>query len=218
MSNDNGLEPGWLSRQMESVQREERNRAIAEAWTRMLNERQPMNPYLATEEYLRRHGAVTIPAPDAATVRSFEVELRSDSPRIMPSGEFMYAHFNQVEPQDNRCMDTVARSMTNEARHFDVRHVNDIPFGEYEFSYRREVVRFTISCRTIVDEERLARVVWDGTPCLGIIRMARPGRSSSITLYCRYGQVTMGANAIKIISQQADSPPQPASHVRRVEL
>lgn len=194
MSDDNGLEPGWLARQMESTMSVQSalEAVIPQYLTRQQRTDEQNRRFEAFLNILRNEGRVA--GPQGATIQF------------------------QVPAQDNRCMDTVARSMTNEARHFDVRHVNDIPFGEYEFSYRREVVRFTISCRTIVDEERLARVVWDGTPCLGIIRMARPGRSSSITLYCRYGQVTMGANAIKIISQQADSPPQPASHVRRVEL
>lgn len=200
MSNDNELEPGWLSRQIESVQREEYNQVIAEAWTRLFS------------------GVVVVPAPDGATVRNLEVEIRNDSPQIMPTGEFIYAHVRQSEPQDNRCMDTVARSMTNEARHPDCRHVNDIPFGEYEFSSQGKVVRFTVSCRTILDGERLVYVVWDGSPCLGIIRTIRPGTSSSMRLHCRYGQVSMPASTVKIISQQVDSPPQPTSHVRRVEL
>lgn len=214
MSSDNGLEPGWLSRQIESTQREERNRAFAETLARMPNESEPRVSFRINEEWLRRHGVVAIPAPDGATVRSFEVELRSDSPRIMPSGEFMYAHFNQVEPQDNRCMDTVARSMTNEARHLDVRHVEDIPLGEYGFSFRNEEVRIIISCRTIEDDERLVHVALGGSSCLGIITI----RHNRLTVRCRYQDASIALRDLKVISQQSITPPQPTSHVRRVEL
>lgn len=180
----------------------------------MVNDLPTTNPYLATEEYLRRHGVVAIPAPDGATIRSFEVELRIDSPRIMPSGGFMYAHFNQVEPQDNRCMDTVARSMTNEARHLDVRHVEDIPLGEYGFSSRNEEVRIIISCRTIEGDERLVHVVWGGSSCLGIVTI----RHNRLTVRCRYQDASIAIRDLKVISQQSNTPPQPTSHVRRVEL
>lgn len=214
MSDDNGLEPGWLSRQMDSVQREEYNRFIAETWTRMLNERQPANPYLATEEYLRQSGSVVVPAPDGATACSFEVELRNTSPRIIPTDSLVHFQIRPVEPQDNRCMDTVARSMTNEARHLDCVHVEDIPFGEYGFSFRNEEVRIIVSCRTIEGDERLVHVVWGGSSCLGIITI----RHNRLTVRCRYQDASIALRDLKVISQQSSTPPQPTSHVRRVEL
>ena len=180
MSDDNGLEPGWLDMEIDRTNQEMRNRAIAETWTRMI----------------------------------IEFELRNDSPQIIPTGEFMYAHVRQSEPQDNRCMDTVARSMTNEARHLDVRHVEDIPFGEYGFSFRNEEVRIIVSCRTIEGDERLVHVVWGGSSCLGIITI----RHNRLTVRCRYQDASIALRDLKVISQQSSTPPQPTSHVRRVEL
>ena len=214
MSNDNGLEPGLLDMEIDRMNREMRNRAITEAWTRMLNERQSMNPYLATEEYLRQCDAVVVPAPDGATVMSFEVEPGNVQPRLIPSGSLVNFQIRPMDPQDNRCMDTVARSMTNEARHLDVRHVEDIPLGEYGFSSRNEEVRIIISCRTIEGDERLVHVVWGGSSCLGIVTI----RHNRLTVRCRYQDASIALRDLKVISQQSITPPQPTSHVRRVEL
>lgn len=217
MSNDNGLEPGWLNTEIDSTNREVRNRAIADIWTRMRNERPATNPYLAAEEYLARmaqFGIVVAPPPDGASVRSFEVELRNVTPRIIPANSLVHVQVHPTEPQDNRCMDTVARSMTNEARILDVRHVEDIPFGEYGFTFRNEEVRVIVSCRTIEGDERLVHVVWGGSSCLGIITI----RHNRLTVRCRYQDASINIRDLKIISQPSDTPPVPTSHVRRVEL
>lgn len=194
MSNDNGLEPGWLSREIErtmSVQR-----AIEAV----------MPQYVASQQHWDEQNRRFV---------AFLNRLRNEGRVAGPQGATIQF---QVPAQDNRCMDTVARSMTNEARSLDVRHVENIPLGEYEFTYQDKTVRFTISCHTIVDGERLAHVVWDGSPCLGIVRVVRPGFSSSIRLHCRYGHVSMQAGSIRIISQVSESPQQSVSHIRKVEL
>lgn len=190
MSNEINLEPGWLSRQMESAM------SVQSALEAVIPQ------YLArqqrTDEQNRRFEA-------------FLNILMNEGRVAGPQGATIQF---QVPAQDNRCMDTVARSMTNEARHLDCRHVEDVPLGEYGFSFRNEEVRIIVSCRTIEGDERLVHVVWGGSSCLGIITI----RHNRLTVRCRYQDASISLRDLKIISQQVDPPPQPTSHVRRVEL
>ena len=120
----------------------------------------------------------------------------------------------QVERQDNRCMDTIARSMVEEPKFLGCTNVEDIPLGEYEFMVGGIAIRFTVQCRTIVGNERLVHVVYNQKPsCLGIARF--PTRSLCVA--CMHGNFYAGVNRVKIISQYAN-PPTSTSHVRRVEL
>ena len=120
----------------------------------------------------------------------------------------------QTERQDNRCMDTVARSMVEEPKFLGCTNIEDIPLGEYEFMIGGNTIRFTVQCRTIVGDERLVHVVYNQKPsCLGIARF--PTRSLCVA--CMHGNLYAAVNGVKIISQHT-SPPTPTSHVRRVEL
>lgn len=194
MSSDGNLEPGWFAREVE--------RTVMQS-----------DPLLAA---VRQHLAAERDMAERTRRFATWLNILSNSDGRVPGPQGATIEF-QVERQDNRCMDTVARSMVGQSKHLDCVQVDDIPFGEYEFSYQGDTVRFTVSCRTIVNGERLVHIVWDESPCLGIIRMSQPGGSSSIKLHCRYGHVSMNANSVKIISQHV-SPPTPTSHVRRVEL
>ena len=228
MSSDGNLEPGWLNRQIERVHEEARARRIALEWARQhgasIVPAYNGSPSVSVEEGLSRQAADAMRGPSPLSYidhtwtaderqrfAAFVDRLRSDGRVPGPQGATIEF---QVERQDNRCMDTVARSMVEKPKFLGCTNVEDIPFGEYEFMVGGSTTRFTVQCRTIVGDERLVHVVYNQKPsCLGIARFPR----RSLCVACVHGNFYAGVNRVKIISQHI-SPPTPTSHVRRVEL
>lgn len=185
MSSDGNLEPGWLNRQIGRAHEEERTWRTALEWAISINTAEQTPSQAAYQE-------------TAEWLRQHGASIRE-------------LHF---AAQDNRCMDTIARSMVEEPKFLGCTNVEDIPLGEYEFMVGGIAIRFTVQCRTIVGNERLVHVVYNQKPsCLGIARF--PTRSLCVA--CMHGNFYAGVNRVKIISQYAN-PPTSTSHVRRVEL
>ena len=222
MSSDGSLEPGWFAREIDRTQREELHQEAARRET-MLRAARIYLEQLSEDTERTRLAAEYIMLPRQT---DGDVALRTNYPPVLPAS-FSYQNITanvvpaggSVYVADDRCMDTVARSMAEEARCLECTRVEDIPFGEYVFAYLQGAIRFTISCRTIAGGERLVYIMWDNEgPFLGTIRMNRnDGLSTAMRLTCRHGNMTMVHGTIKIISQHI-TPPTQTSHVRRVEL